>query len=669
MEQNLEALLSTLPEERLREIYAFWDRNGPPPAARQELLVGLLQRMTDARSVEEKSRGLGRKLGELLGTFLDAPGFSKARSEIHRGRPPLILSPRELDAALNALVRQGLLAPQGNGGKAHDYAIPLEVGRCLQALQRRDRRGLRDVLFLKGLLESSCGQDGNGRNGSHLKESYKLLSEESAVLARIRHLPPDVRGLVEKAAVSFGGILPRSLFDRLALGPASWEGTRWQEVLEKNYLGTVAELSLDHYGIHHDEETLVLFQETTVAFLRAHAFKKRKPRASVASLGVDLISNIDRFITFVLENPVKFTVKGEIFRTTEKRITEEFLQGSCRELGEGGLLAVVYRFCLENRLIDRTGERTFALSSRGREWKGFTLEEKLRALLKFCCEERSPGADSPHQLRLRRIFLRWLGRLEPGEWCDAMSLPLLARNSYLGSLDQLQVAEVFAARYAFSSHAPMEDLQQMTWNLFSWVRRRLHPLGVVDLCYDRSKRPMALRLSRLGAQVLAPPAVEGAPVGKRAHVVINPDFEVVLFPTEDSYEIVHALDRFCVRTKCDRLYHYRLTEESVRRALSEGVSVSELVAWLGANSRVPVPQNVIYSIWDWAMKNGVLRIGKRNHISASRLEVLDRFLGDPRVKRQISSRPSENEAVLKRKLPVREIRRLVLDQGFFIDTE
>mgnify|MGYP003449865619 CR=1 FL=1 len=42
------------------------------------------------------------------------------------------------------------------------------------------------------------------------------------------------------------------------------------------------------------------------------------------ALGVDLVANISRFLAYIIDHAVRFTVKGEIFKTTEKRILQKY---------------------------------------------------------------------------------------------------------------------------------------------------------------------------------------------------------------------------------------------------------------------------------------------------------------------------------------------------------
>ena len=54
---------------------------------------------------------------------------------------------------------------------------------------------------------------------------------------------------------------------------------------------------------------------------------------------------------------------------------------------------------------------------------------------------------------------------------------------------------------------------------------------------------------------------------------------------------------------------YRISEDSVRRALDAGRSSSELITMFTTHSRTPVPQSLTYLIEDVARRHGALRVG------------------------------------------------------------
>jgi hypothetical protein len=386
-----------------------------------------------------------------------------------------------------------------------------------------------------------------------------------------------------------------------------------------------------------------------------------------AALGVDFVSNLSRFLGFIIDHNVRFTVRGDIFKTTEKRILQELIPNPGRELDRGEVLDLLYRFARHYNLIESTGERTFALTASGREWEPQELDVKMRTLFEFALDERELGGEYFHQVRMRHILLRLLKRIEAGVWYDIMYLPFLARNNYLCSLDdELTVDEYFQTRTSGGHHVPMEDLQRMAWNLVSWARKRLYLLGVVDLGYDSSGHPVALRLTRIGARLL------GMSDGEEARpaigsLVVTQDFEVVLFPTEDDSGLIHDLDRFCERERLGHLRHFRISERTVKRALAEGMSLARICETLELNARTPVSQNVLFSIKSWASQAGLLFLTRDLRLSGGDPDTLRRFTHDPGVRPHLKQVLSETEVQMKGGVSPARLRVLLRDLGYLIE--
>jgi hypothetical protein len=61
---------------------------------------------------------------------------------------------------------------------------------------------------------------------------------------------------------------------------------------------------------------------------------------------------------------------------------------------------------------------------------------------------------------------------------------------------------------------------------------------------------------------------------------------------------------------------YRFTENSIRRALDQGQSANDIIEFLAALSKTPLPQPLTYLIEDVARKHGVLRVGVASIYSA-----------------------------------------------------
>lgn len=665
--------VEALPDSDIPELYRFWagKRSSSAPSKVAQQREQVLEWMQDGELIVKRVEGMGQRLLTIFDVLLGCPRFEMPMSELSVHKQLSYLSSYDLEAAIAVLERHALLVPQSSKEMARygmrAYAIPYDLAERVQEQRRGEQRGVFDIFALRGHLDRMCSDPARKIKmpAKRQREFYKMYSNEAAAVARIERLPDPLRTLIEKVVLEFGGILSKDLFERMEHELPSWNGRRWAKELEESMVGTVERLELGRYGLQHNDETLIVFNEVALAWLRRVAVPgdPDTPRDE-ASIGVDLASNISRFIGYILDHSVRFTVRGEIFKTTEKRILQELIPNPGRELAREQVLAFIYGFARHSRLIESTGERTFALTGHGRDWEPRPLEEKIQTLLEYTIEERDLGGEYFHQARLRRIYLRLLKRVEVGIWYDLMYLPFLARNTYLSNLDGLAVEDYFQAHGGHGS--AMEDLQRLAWNLVSWVRKRLYLLGLVDLGYDGHGRPVAMRLTRMGAKMLGVAAEEEERAGI-GNLIVTPDFEVVLFPTGDDAELVHELDRFCKREKNGHLTHFRILEKGVHRALAEGMFLRRILGTLEQNSRTPVPQNVLYSISDWASHAGLLRLEKKNQVSSDNTETLARFAADPGVRPYLSKVIDDRRVQLKSGATPKRMQSLLRELGFLVE--
>ena len=670
--------VQSLSEGELGELFRFWSGgagcSGSDAAA---VRSQVLEWMSRPDVVMERVQDLGRRLSTILDMHLGAPRYELTVADLSTAKELSYLSGYDLEASLEVLARRGLLIEgRVNGGavnkSARAYAVPVDLGDAILRQRRARRRGIFDTFTLRGHLDRLYDDPGRAARtpAGRVRELYKMYANESSAVARVERLPKGLRDLFVKAVMEFGGILPRGLFDRMETDLPHWNTRRWGRILEESLVGTVERLELGRYGIHHNDETLIAFNEVALAWLRRVAVPS-DPDAphDEASLGVDLVSNISRFLAFIIDHDVRFTVRGRIFKTTEKRILQDLIPNPGRELERADVLSFIYRFARDGGLIESTGERTFALTAAGREWEPQNLDTKLRELFRYALEERDLGGEYHHQLRMRRIFVRLLKRVEPEVWYDIMYLPFLARNNYLCSLDELAVDEYFAARHQGGQNGPMEDLQRMAWNVVSWVRRRIYLLGIVDLGYDAAGRPVAMRLTRIGARLLGVAHDEPALATGVGSLVVTPDFEVVLFRTGDDAELTHDLDRFCDREKDGHLLHFRLSDRSVHRALAEGMSLQRIVETLEANARTPVPQNVVATIRGWAAQAGLLFLDSSLVVRTDNPAHLERFLADPGVRPYVRGVLDEHRVQLRERTSAARMRSALRELDYLVELE
>lgn len=126
----------------------------------------------------------------------------------------------------------------------------------------------------------------------------------------------------------------------------------------------------------------------------------------------------------------------------------------------------------------------------------------------------------------------------------------------------------------------------------------MHWLGFVDLGGPAGER--LFRLTQAGAEALGVVTMDAQePTGPR--FVVQPDFEIIAPADGESIGAIVRLSRIADVISFDRAALLRLTKESVLRALDNGLSHADVLRILSDEGRVPVPQNVEYSISDWAI--------------------------------------------------------------------
>lgn len=656
---TLARALASRSDSELVDLHDRWV-GGEPPPRRAEIVMALRGRMREAGAVSARIAELSAPQLAVLRLLLADAGRALGFESLRRAAEAAGHSSSSLRTALADLVARGLAAeiPAARRAGANaglSWGAPEETAAAA-GQQAPAGRGPGAALTLNGWLEHRMRQRGGaGAAGEQARRMYLLLAGETALRARLDGLAPALREFVHEAVTRHGGLLPMDALERTGT-PLGADALR--QALEAASLGTLCDLDLEAYGLRQRGDVLVLFHETVLAHMLRLAEEQPPQPQHVASIGTDFVSNFARFASFVEGDTVRFTVRGTIFKSTGKRIAESLLPNPGREFRRLEILELEYRFALECGMIDRTGERSFRLTPHGNAFLRRPLLDKQRLMLDWLIEERKLPGDLAHQFPLRRTVLRWLKRLEPGRWYDAMFLPFVARNHYLATLPDLGAHARDASSFPVRASA---DLQSLVWNLFLWIRKYLYLLGIVDMGYDASGRATALRLTPLGAELLE--MIPSRALRAEGHLVVNPDFEVVLFPDQHSHALIYELDRFCEREQKDTLYRYRITPGALHRALAQGMTLDEILAVLSARARTPVPQNVAYSLESWARKSGLLTVHPDGRLHCELGEILDRLAGHPQVRRAGAERTAPDVLTLRRPLERDDLAEIALDLG------
>lgn len=619
---SLRVLLKGAEDSVVRDCLGRWcSRPEEPPPTGAPAARNPLGRVSSAMENEawvlQRIGALPRKLQDLLELFFADEGAVRSVQVLFQEFGKNFKSRFDLEASLSALHREAFVWPvrdkRWGGFDSPCWAAPSELVECVRLYRQRRQRALRDTLTLQGFLEArffrerepdDAARSGKARSttADHARKIYKLYTLESAMRQRLDKLPPPVRRLVDATLQVHGGIADWGELQRAVELKAKPDIDFVGKSLEEAMLGTATGLDVARIGIQPYAESVVVFHEVALWAIRERGEQQRPTVDEELVAGGDFASNVGRFLRELQQHKVLFTAEGELFKASAKRIAGTLLPIPGGMLDADAMLDVIYRFCLFRRLIDRRGERSLRPTPAGHAFERAPLAEQVKLLLAHFVEDRTLPGEPYHHVRMRRVLLRLLRRAEPLLWQDAAVLPFLSRNGYLATLDTAAAEEFFAARFQGGAYTPGESLQQMCWNLLVWIKKRLYPLGLIDVG-TAAGRVTALRLSRLGAELLdAEPA--GKVGGTRTSIIVQPDFEILVFPGDDVHDVLHLFDRFARRTKTDVVHQFTLDRGSVEAGIADGLRGAEIVQELNDRARAPLPQNVLYSLEEWTQQPG-----------------------------------------------------------------
>jgi hypothetical protein len=629
----------------LLETALFWlDVKGAPPPA-EAIVDPLAEAMLDADRVASRLRSIGEKPKAVLAATLRTPGASFASTQ-HAATG---LKGYEFDSAAAELVKLGFLFAERRGGAVVYRAADDAVAALAEALSQ-DGRSL-DTVFSRAAFAASRGAD---------------PAREGPLAPRVEAAAARAGDVVRDLVLRFGGLVTRATFEKLDSGGgperdgAEWDRTRLREALESAGVGTAARLSLEEYGIALRDEALVAFHETLAEAI-AEAEPLDPAGLEIASAGVDGLADLFAIVSRVRASGARLTLASRLYKTSRRVLGAEMVSKEGAGPAEE-MLDFLVQFARHARLVEEGPDQRLAPAAGAAAFEALPLREKLRRVVAFSLGERSEPALDFHLRRMRKTLVACAARLRPGDFVPAGVLPALARNRYFAEMDRLEVREQYQTLYQHLKAPPTADPLALVYGALRFVTRRLHPLGIFDLGL-RAGRVEALRLTELGAEVLSgaePRRGEGAAPVPGA-LIVNPDFEVVVFPDGATPEVLYALSRFSTRVKSDTVATYRLTRESVARAAAGGLSADEIVLALEEHARAAVPQNVAVTIRDWA-RAARLHVGSATPLleasDAESLESLLRIDGlAALVVRRVSDTTVELSAVPREEGLLRELAR------------
>ncbi len=281
-------------------------------------------------------------------------------------------------------------------------------------------------------------------------------------------------------------------------------------------------------------------------------------------------------------------------------------------------------------------------------WAQYDLATQARKLFRRWLTDRwwvdQPGANYrgwlAHYIDMsaaRQAVQRALRACEPGVWYSLASL----RDTIQGD-DPFVLRPV--QRFAGEAGFKLADQLRERWDqtdgevIAGIVRSSLAEMGLVSLGYQREKppgpneavNPDAFMLTELGAAALGveaslpgqgetpaefpavngknplcPPATSFAECSAQP-LIVQPNFEVLVM--EPCMPLLYGLPRYAVAEGIGRVSRFTLTREALLRGLAGGLALDNILASLEQQSQKGLPQNITYTLRDWARQYKEVRI-------------------------------------------------------------
>jgi hypothetical protein len=207
----------------------------------------------------------------------------------------------------------------------------------------------------------------------------------------------------------------------------------------------------------------------------------------------------------------------------------------------------------------------------------------------------------------REMVARLLKQCRAGVWysLDSFRATLQGDDPYVLRPSQRCAGEAgFKLAEELRAHWNETDGEIIT----GMFRSTLYDLGMVALGYDREVVPAAgelvnpdsFMLTELGAEVLAGEQSASQMLSPRA-LVVQPNFQVLLM--EPYMPAIYWLVRFASLEQMGRVSRFTLTREALHRGMADGTPVEDVLRFLQTHSQKSLPQNVIYTLRDWARQS------------------------------------------------------------------
>ncbi|MBL7223480.1 MAG: helicase-associated domain-containing protein [Candidatus Brocadiae bacterium] len=610
----------------LQTIQFVWAPTTRRSASKSELLRLLRRHMLSPERVRDLYQALSPAEQEVIGCLLRSEGYHADVTLCNRRLSVLGHAPSARNDAVQNLGRSGwvysITTGTALGRSVQSVLLTQELGDLLCDVLNLD---IRDPASMLGLAHATH-TDGNA--------AAVPVSEHGTAgdyQSRIDRLPDEaLRRAVRLALERSAGILPLERFPSLGLEIEPVDHAQWRRLLEEHRLGTFGHLDLEPFHLGDDHECLVVYQEIVQAHAAALAGSVETVDHTYAC-DVDFLCDLTTVVDFIRANPSKLTSTGRLFRGARNQLLPRTACHTTFFMDEESLLACKLRVARRLHLLETRGDDRLHATREAAAWQARPLVEQMRSVLDALLAVAASAVPG-HFARLASIAAEQLLELRPAQWMptDAfvsrvISLHLchlLAHPEEALPAESEEPAEPWGGYWR--KRPTIEDMFKATTEP---LLRSLNYAGLLDI--GRADGRTFLRRTELVPFVLGN-ATMPSPAAHRL-LIVNPDGEVVLFPEEHHGVVLHRLASFCDREKSEVTLHLRICQDSVQRAALRGMDAESILDVLRDNCRVPLAQNIEYSVRSWAGSVHPAAIETLHVLEFPSAELLDAALQLPEI--------------------------------------
>ena len=369
-------------------------------------------------------------------------------------------------------------------------------------------------------------------------------------------------------------------------------------------------------------ETLENLRRSEQRKLGASGLVEREEPAAVRPADTSFLWDLAALTAVAHHSDIELTRSGSLPKRAAQRLLPA-LVGERTRLGDEEAIGYVELLKQESVDLGLVVAPRSTAKARGRlapgakldSWARHDLVMQARRLFRRWPTDRwwvdLPGAQYQEWLTFylempvaREAVQKLLRRCRPGVWYSLASFraTIQGDNPYV-----LRPSQRFAGEAGFK----LADDLRAQWEttdgeiITGMFRSTLYELGIVALGYDRETvpsaaenvNPDAFMLTDLGAEVLNS-ELSASQQASRRSLVVQPNFQVLLM--EPYMPALYWLVRHASLEQIGRVSRFTLTREALADGLRHGGAIEDMMAFLEAHSQKALPQNVIYTLRDWA---------------------------------------------------------------------